>query len=65
MPINEYIILVISDYATQYPEVIPLKGVTAAKVADMLIDVFSRHGIPEEILTDQGTNFTSTLLREL
>ena len=34
-------ILVISDYATRYPEAIPLKGVTAAKVADMLIDFIS------------------------
>ena len=58
-------ILVISDYATRYPEAIPLKGVTAAKVADVLIDFISRHGIPEEILTDQGTNFTSALLGEL
>ena len=58
-------ILVLSDYATRYPEAIPLRNVSAAKVAEALIDVFARHGIPEEILTDQGTNFTSTLLGEL
>ena len=38
---GNHFILVISDYATQYPEAIPLKGVTAAKVADVLIGVFS------------------------
>lgn len=58
-------ILVVSDYATRYPEAIALRRVTAEKVAEELVTLFSRHGIPEEILTDQGTNFTSTLLGEL
>lgn len=30
----------------------------------VLIDIFSRQGIPEEILADQGTNFTSALVGE-
>ena len=58
-------ILVISDYATCYPKVVPLRSITAPKVAEVLVDLFSRHGVHEEILTDQGTNFTSALLREL
>ena len=29
------------------------------------MELFSRHGIPREILTDQGINFTSSLLQEL
>ena len=57
--------LVISDYATRYPEAISLRSVTAKKVAEVLIDLFARYGIPEEILTDRGTNFTSELLGEL
>lgn len=61
---NRYI-LVLSDYATRYPEAIPLRSITAGRVAEALIDIFARHGIPEEILTDQGTNFTSSLLGEL
>ena len=58
-------ILVINDYATRYPEAIPLRNVTARKVAEVLIELFARYGIPEEILTDQGSNFTSSLLGEL
>lgn len=61
---NEYI-LVISDYATRYPEAIPLRRFTALTVAEELITVFARFGIPSEVLTDQGTNFTSQLLGEL
>ena len=50
-------ILVISDYATRFPEAYPLMRFTAISVTDKLIDLFSRVGIPNEILTDQGTNF--------
>ncbi|MCG7879549.1 MAG: hypothetical protein JAY78_24875, partial [Candidatus Thiodiazotropha taylori] len=34
-------------------------------VANALIEIFSRTGIPKEILSDQGSNFTSALMREL
>lgn len=58
-------ILVVCDYATRYPEAFPLRDATAPRVAEKLLELFSRHGIPHEILTDQGTNFTSALLKEL
>ena len=58
-------ILVISDYATRFPEAYPLRRCTAVSVADKLTDLFSRVGVPNEILTDQGTNFTSEVLKEL
>ncbi|XP_043958900.1 uncharacterized protein LOC122823389 [Gambusia affinis] len=57
--------LVITDYATRYPEVFPLKTVKAKHVASSLIQLFSRVGFPQEILTDQGTNFMSTLLKQV
>ena len=58
-------VLLIFDYATRYPEAVPMKNVDAGSVADELIKVFSRVGVPREILTDQGTNFTLKLLTEL
>ena len=57
--------LVICDYATWYPEPIPLRYIDAGYIAEELVNVFSRVGVPKEILTDQGANFTSELLREL
>ncbi|KAL0156516.1 hypothetical protein M9458_047762, partial [Cirrhinus mrigala] len=60
---NQYI-LVVSDYATRYPEAFPLRSITTPKVIQALVQLFSRVGIPEEILTDQGTNFTSQLMRQ-
>ncbi|XP_078581557.1 uncharacterized protein LOC144864980 [Branchiostoma floridae x Branchiostoma japonicum] len=61
---NKYV-LVVCDYATRYPEAIPMRSVDAKHVAGELIKMFARVGIPEEILTDQGTNFMSKLLTEL
>ena len=61
---NKYV-LVICDYATRYPEAIPLRSIEAKKIANELVKLFSRVGIPKEILTDQGSNFTSKLLKEI
>ena len=58
-------ILVLCDYATRYPEAMALRKVDAGSVADQLIQLFARVGIPREILSDQGTNFMSQLLKEL
>ena len=58
-------ILVVCDYATRYPEAIPLKSIDAPQIAEQLVTLFSRVGIPDEILTDQGSNFTSQLLTEI
>ncbi len=52
-------ILVICDYATRYPEAVLMKSIDAEQVAEELVKFFSRVGIPREILTDQGINFTS------
>ena len=58
-------VLVICDYATRYPEAFAMRSVDAEHVAEELVSVFSRVCVPREILTDQGTNFTSRLLSEL
>ena len=47
------------------PEAIPLRCTDAHRVAEELIVFFSRMGIPREILSDQGTNFMSQLLKEI
>ena len=54
-----------SDYATRYPEAIPMKSADAEHVAEELVKVFARVGIPREILSDQGSSFKSKLLQEL
>ena len=57
---NKYI-LTMMDFCTRYPEAVPLRRIDASTVADALCEIFTRLGLPEEILSDQGSNFMSTL----
>ena len=54
---NKYI-LVHCDYATRYPEAVPLKSIDAESVAEELSKVFCQGAY-------QGANFTSQLLADL
>nr|XP_006823664.1 PREDICTED: uncharacterized protein LOC100372741 [Saccoglossus kowalevskii] len=58
-------ILTLVDYATRYPEAIPLKHISTEDVAEALVDMYSRLGIPEEILHDMGTQFVSECMCEV
>ena len=49
-------ILTCIDQATKWPETLPLRNVTAKTIARELMVLFSRTGIPRELLTDQGSN---------
>ena len=42
-----------------------MRSIDTEHVAEELIRIFVRVGLPKEILTDQGTNFTSELLAEI
>ena len=61
---NRYILTIV-DYATRYPEAVPLPRIETERVAEALIDVFSRVGVPREMLTDQGSQFTSEVMKEV
>ncbi|XP_069138852.1 uncharacterized protein [Argopecten irradians] len=61
---NRFILTVV-DYATQYPESVALPGIETERVAEALVDIYSRVGIPREVLTDQGSQFTSDLIKEV
>lgn len=51
------------NVATRYPEAFALKSCVAEIVEIALIELFSRVGIPNVILTDQWTNFITSKLR--
>lgn len=53
------------DYATHYPEAVPLKNIRTQTLAQELHLIFSRVGFPSEVLTDQGTNFMSQVMQDL
>ena len=51
--------------ASKWPEAIPLKRMTAKAVTDGLIEIFSRTGIPLQMVSDQGTQFVGKVLDQL
>ena len=58
-------ILTLVDFSTRYPEAVPLKNIDTETVAEALVDIFSRLGVPEEILSDLSTQFVSDCMREV
>ena len=58
-------ILTLVDYATRYPEAVPHKNIDTETVAEALLDMYSRLRIPEEVLSDQGTQFESSCMQEV
>ncbi|XP_076451106.1 uncharacterized protein LOC143286993 [Babylonia areolata] len=61
---NRYILVVV-DYATRYPEAVALKGIDSVTVADALWQMWTRVGVPSEVLTDRGTQFTSDVMAQV
>ena len=61
---NKYI-LTIMDFATRYPEAVPLRKIDARTVADALCQTFTRFGVPCELLSDRGSNFLSKVVAAL
>jgi len=61
---NRYILTMV-DYAARYPEAIAHKSTEADTVAEALVSMFSRAGIPEEILSDQDSQFLSGVMKEV
>jgi len=61
---SKYIITMI-DYATRYPDAVPLKDIQAETVAEALVNMFARVGVPKEILSDHGSQLLSAVMKEM
>ena len=59
---NKYL-LVIMDYATNWPEAFPLRNTLTETVVERLVEVTARLGVPQELLTDNGSNFVSKVMQ--
>ena len=60
---NKYILMTM-DYAIRWPKACALKNCTADTVVNCLIDLCAMAGIPQELLTDNGTNFISKVVKQ-
>lgn len=56
-------ILVFSNHLTKFAETVPIKDQKATTVARNFVEkVVLRHGVPKQLLTDLGSNFTSKVM---
>lgn len=54
------------DHLSRYAEAVPLVDQKAETVARAFVEkVVLRHGVPKQLLTDQGTNFVSRVMKEV
>ena len=59
-------IIVCTDYLTKWAETKAIKATTKEKVAEYLREnIFYKFGYPRELVTDQGSQFTSNLIEDL
>lgn len=62
---HEYL-LVCVDYFTRWVELFPMRKANAETIASILRkEVFTRWGVPNCLLSDRGTQFVSSLFKEL
>ena len=53
------------DYAMQYPEAVALPSTETERIAEALVEMFSRVGVPDEMLTDCWSQFTSKVMKKV
>ena len=61
---NSYV-LVMCDHFTKWVQIYPMRKIQAKDVAKRVLSFVCQLGLPEEILTDLGTNFQATMMQQL
>ena len=51
--------MVVVDAYSKFPEVVKMTNTTAQTTITALRDIFSRHGLPEILVSDNGAQFTA------
>ena len=50
-------------HTLKYPEIVPMRKTTASETVSVLRTVFARHGLPLQIVSDNGPQFVSEEIR--
>ena len=61
---HQYILTMV-DTTSRYPKATPLKKIDTVTVAESMLSMFSDIGVPKEVLSDRGTQFTSNMMDEV
>ncbi|XP_028404008.1 uncharacterized protein K02A2.6-like [Dendronephthya gigantea] len=63
--VNNFWYIVIADYYSKFPFVKKLNSLTATTVVNVVRSIFSEQGIPETLICDNGSQFTSAQFQDL
>jgi len=58
-------ILTLIDMCTRFPEAVAFKDITTSTVAEALLEIFSRVGLPLKVHSNRGSQFTSDMMKEV
>ena len=58
-PFQDSMFLIVVDAHSKWPEVVAMKKTTTDRTINVLRDMFARWGIPEQLVSDNGPQFTS------
>jgi hypothetical protein len=61
---NQYLFTIMCS-STRLPEAIPLRNIKAKTIANALTKFFTNFGLPQSVQSDQGSNFTSTVFKQV
>ena len=61
---NQYL-LTIMCASTRFPEAIPLRNIKSRTVVNALTKFFTNFGLPQSVQSDQGSNFTSQVFKQV
>ena len=58
-PFKASMFLLLLDSRSKWPEIYPMSSTTIFKTIEVLRHIFSSYGIPEQLVSDNGSQFTS------
>ena len=61
--LNKQTYILYVDYYSHYPKVIKLNSTTSLSVINAMNSVFSRHGIPHTVISDNGPQYDSVEMK--
>ena len=62
--LNRRHFVVVTDYYSLWPELFELKVTSSRQVIEVMKEVFARHGIPSQVVSDNGSQYKSHLFKK-
>ncbi|XP_033761665.1 uncharacterized protein K02A2.6-like [Pecten maximus] len=63
-PFMNFMFLIVIDAHSKWPEVFTMRSTTTTLTIELLRNLFARHGIPEQLVSDNGPQFISEEFRQ-